>query len=361
MSAAPRTRSFATIEAGRGLAALLVVLFHASSSIFPAPKYWNTHVFGRVFDFGYAGVEFFFVLSGFIIAYVHANDVGVPARLSHYARRRFVRIYPVYWVVLAGLLALLALPLGLGVLPARPVIAASILLVGHDATATVLAVAWTLYHEVAFYLVFGLWIIDRRLGVVVTLFWLALVLAGLAGLALPPALPPYLASPLNLLFAFGVGAWAVSRRAGNRFAAPLAVAGALAFVGVGMEAVFVHRLSEAASQLAFGAAAAIGLAAVVALERSRQVAVPKLLVLLGAASYSIYLTHFPLLSMLAKVAVRTGMRDHWPPQLSFIVLVGVAVAAGVVFHLVVEKPLLRFGSQALGLARRQAAPSNAAK
>jgi len=185
------------------------------------------------------------------------------------------------------------------------------------------------------------------------------VVANLAGVALPPALPPYLASPLNLLFGFGVVARALSRRAGGRFAAPLALFGAAAFIGVGMEAVYVQRLPEAASQLAFGAAAAVGLAAVVALERARAVAVPKLLLLLGAASYAIYLTHFPLLSLLAKIAVATGIRDAWPPQLGFIVLVVVAVALGVAFHLLVEKPLLRLASRAL--APRQASPSNAVK
>lgn len=356
-----RARSFGTIEAGRGLAALLVVLFHGSAAIFPAPKYWNTQVFGGVFDFGYAGVEFFFVLSGFIIAYVHAGDIGAPAGLSHYARRRFVRIYPVYWVVLAGMIALVVLPLGLGVPPPAATVAASVLLMGHDATATVLAVAWTLYHEVAFYLVFGLWIVDRRLGAAVTLLWLALVVANLAGVALPAALPPYLASPLNLLFGFGVAAWAVSQRTGGRYAVVVASLGAAAFIGVGMEVVYVQWLSEAASQLAFGAAAAVGLAALVALERARAVAVPKLLLLLGAASYSIYLTHFPLLSLLAKIAVRTGIRDHWPPQLAFIVLVTVAVALGMAFHKLVEKPLLRLGLRTLGLGPRQAVASNAAK
>ncbi|MGL4542478.1 MAG: acyltransferase family protein, partial [Polymorphobacter sp.] len=365
MSAAPPPR-LRTIEAGRGVAALLFVLYHASAGIFPAAKYWNTHVFGRVFDFGDSGVAFFFVLSGFIIATVHAGDIGVPVRLSHYARRRFVRIYPIYWVVLAGVTALLTLPLGLGVPPLRAVLVSSVLLVGPDAKATVLAVAWTLYHEVSFYLVFGLWIIDRRLGAAVSLAWLALVLANFAGMALPAALPAYLASPINLLFAFGAGTWWLSNRAlpridVTRWAVPTAVAAAATFVAVGMDAVFTQQLSWALRQLAYGAAAATGLAAVVALERSRPVAVPRLMLRLGAASYAIFLTNFTLLSMLAKIAVHAGIRDSWPPELAFILLVGSAVALGLVFHTLIEVPLLRLAARAVGLPSRQPYFSNPAK
>jgi len=52
-----------------------------------------------VAQFGHAGVDFFFVLSGFIIFFVHGKDIGKPSRLPHYVWRRFIRIYPVYWAV----------------------------------------------------------------------------------------------------------------------------------------------------------------------------------------------------------------------------------------------------------------------
>ena len=335
----PARPGFATIEAGRGLAALAVVLFHASSSIFPAAKYWNTQVFGRVFDFGYAGVYFFFVLSGFIIAHVHAGDLGHSDRLARYVQRRFVRIYPVYWVILAGLLALLALPFGLsatqGVEPG--VLLSSILLAGPDNLATVVAVAWTLYHEILFYAAFGLWIVDRRLGAAVTALWLAGIVAGLVT-ALP--VPVYVVSPLNLLFGFGIAAWWVSRRSPIPAAAPIAVAAVAVFIGLGLEAVHLGSLAAPVREQAFGLACAVGLATIVSIERHRRLAVPRILLMLGAASYSIYLTHFPLLSMFAKIAAKTGVIGRIPAELAFIVVVMLTVAAGYGFHRLVERPLL---------------------
>ncbi len=342
MTAALRTTQpgFGTIEAGRGLAALAVVLFHASSAIFPAAKYWDTHVFGRVFDFGYAGVYFFFVLSGFIIAHVHAGDLGRPERLRRYLSRRFLRIYPVYWIVLAGLLALLMLPLGLSAASsfAPGVLLSSVLLAGPDNLATIVAVAWTLYHEILFYGVFGLWIIDTRLGAAVTLLWLAGIVAGLF-MALP--VPAYVVSPLNLLFGFGVAAWWVSRRAPPTLAWGIVGAAAVVFLALGLESVLSPVLPAPLREQGFGLACAVGLAALVSIERQRRVAVPRLLLMLGAASYSIYLTHFPLLSLLAKVALKARLVGRVPAELSFVVVVMLAVAAGYGFHRLVERPLLK--------------------
>src|SRR6476646_4697263 len=90
-----------TVQAARGAAAMLVLLFHLT---YLAQAFLGFDLFRGVFKFGYSGVDFFFVLSGFIISFVHGQDVGRPERLGRYLRKRFVRIYPVYWVVALALL-----------------------------------------------------------------------------------------------------------------------------------------------------------------------------------------------------------------------------------------------------------------
>ena len=55
-----------SIQVFRGLAALLVLLFHASL-IVEKSKYFDQTSIETIFHFGDAGVDFFFVLSGFII------------------------------------------------------------------------------------------------------------------------------------------------------------------------------------------------------------------------------------------------------------------------------------------------------
>jgi peptidoglycan/LPS O-acetylase OafA/YrhL len=55
--------------------------------------------------FGYLGVDLFFFLSGFIIAYTHARDTATlaPRRVLHFYGLRFARIYPVHFVILCAM------------------------------------------------------------------------------------------------------------------------------------------------------------------------------------------------------------------------------------------------------------------
>src|SRR5579872_2146684 len=92
-----------SIEAGRGIAASLVVLYHAARHI---DENYGLPWLRALFQFGHAGVDFFFVISGFIILFVHYDDLGQPGRLGRYVERRFTRLMPTYWVALALTLAM---------------------------------------------------------------------------------------------------------------------------------------------------------------------------------------------------------------------------------------------------------------
>jgi peptidoglycan/LPS O-acetylase OafA/YrhL len=86
------------VQTARGVAALTVVLYHATRAL-SLPQYLGYIPFGNSLGFGHAGVDFFFVLSGFIIMHAHTADIGRPERLYRYMWRRVTRIYPIYWVV----------------------------------------------------------------------------------------------------------------------------------------------------------------------------------------------------------------------------------------------------------------------
>jgi peptidoglycan/LPS O-acetylase OafA/YrhL len=158
-------KTLQSLQAGRGLAALSVVLFHASA-VFALPKYWNSHPFGLWLQPANSGVYYFFILSGFIIAYAHAKDVGNPHRLSRYVSNRARRIYPMYWIVTAVTLTYLYLAhlvnaAGLNFW----FIVGNISLLPFDGDHGTLAVAWTLFHEIVFYIAFASLIVFRRIGI----------------------------------------------------------------------------------------------------------------------------------------------------------------------------------------------------
>jgi len=85
----------------RGLAAWLVVLFHIRSGMPWLPDAAHT-----IIDKGYLAVDFFFLLSGFVIylsAHKVMQDEGMAA-IPAFLRRRFARIYPLHAVILGATL-----------------------------------------------------------------------------------------------------------------------------------------------------------------------------------------------------------------------------------------------------------------
>lgn len=85
-----------SIQVLRGVAAMLVVLFHFRhyiNNVYPLKDLGD-----RLFLFGEAGVDIFFVISGFIIVYASRNKE--TNTFSEFAIKRFFRLYPLYFVVL---------------------------------------------------------------------------------------------------------------------------------------------------------------------------------------------------------------------------------------------------------------------
>ncbi len=100
-------KSIPALTGIRGVAALWVVFYHLQDLGLHEPRLaYLTQV--TLFREGYRGVDLFFVLSGFILMYVHQPDFTVLRRdaLWRFARARFWRVYPLNAVVLVLILAL---------------------------------------------------------------------------------------------------------------------------------------------------------------------------------------------------------------------------------------------------------------
>lgn len=337
------TQRLTLLQAGRGVAALLVLLFHASGAIFASPEYWGVEGAGGLFRFGHEGVAFFFVLSGFIILHAHRADLGRPERLGPYLAKRATRIYLPYWAVLFPLIAAyLAVPtLGKPEISAPAVMLNSPLLVGRTNHST-LAVAWTLFHELLFYALFGLAIIDRRLGMAAMTIWLA----ACAGVLVFGLSAPYAVQPINLLFGMGLAAclWLEKRRVPAPWA--LMTGGMAAFALLGLALDYTRWIDPRFSSLLFGLASTAFVLGGVEAERQGRITAPAVLKRLGDASYALYLTHFTMLSILAKLFMKIAPLRAIPVPIAFLLVVAGCIAAGLAFHRLVERPLMRLAAPA---------------
>jgi peptidoglycan/LPS O-acetylase OafA/YrhL len=182
------------VEVARGFAAVAVVLYHVARHV---EKSRDVNFWLTFFQFGHAGVDLFFVISGFVILHAHYKDLGQPERFAHYLNRRLTRIYPPYWVALALTVAMGAL--GGSGLPDiwELVLSATLLPLNQE---PLLGVAWTLLHEIVFYALFALLIVHRGVGFAVLGAWLLGISAKLFTHVPTWGLPPSLLAAYNLEF-----------------------------------------------------------------------------------------------------------------------------------------------------------------
>ena len=332
-----------SIQACRAVIAILIVMTHANVSIFGKPKYFPERPFGDFFDFMIAGVDFFFVLSGFLIYYAHTVDVGQPRALLSYLWKRYSRVYLLYWIVLAAVIPVFFFAPQFGSGHERDfwVIVRSILLVPEPSNQTILIVAWTLPYEMLFYFLFAFLVINRKLGILLFGLW-----------TIGSFFHQWFGSfPLNFVFSvFGLyivaGMLACLTFQKCRIPLPRLVAfcGGAFFFGAGIAHVY-FGLGYWAFNLSNIASSVMMILGFAEADRSQLLRPPGWLVYLGDATYSMYLVHFPALSVIAKLC-KAGRVDEYIPDvpLYFLHVVG-AVMIGCVCHHVIEKPLLNWSKR----------------
>ena len=345
--------SLHSIQYARALAALMVVLFHMGSTDY-AGRY-SGHWLG-------AGVDIFFVISGFIMYWTTAGRDVTP---GGFIRRRLLRIVPLYWLVTTVMVALI-----LGVPQVvrsgsfdLPHVVASYLFVPWmhpvlNYPFPVVVPGWTLNYEMFFYVAFAacLALPERRRP-----WGLSAVLGGLvlAGWIFDPhqVQTRFYTSTLLLEFLFGTGIGILVRR-GRLMPRGLA----LGLVPVILPALWL--LDGAPQQgLTWGLPAAAFVYGIISLERQGLVPRLPLLLLLGNASYSLYLIHPMVLSALDQVLERTGVAAAATAPLPglglSLVIIAVTATAGCLCYVLVEQPLGRLAHRIFGEGGRKTVPASA--
>ena len=363
--AMPRLRS---IDLLRVFGVVLMVGFHTQATF--AERDAGVPL-GDLFASGYRGADLFFVISGFVIVTAYGPDIGRAEHLKRYLARRVVRIYPALWIASAS--ALLVYLIGFGgrakLVKLEPgALADSLLALSQNGFALV-NTSWTLTYEVFFYALFGLAIADRRFGVCALVGWQgASLLFAVPFLHLVPA--SWYVRSFSLEIGIGMIGALVDRRLGTPQAgatqtgatqtgatqtgAPWAVVAVLGLASflLGMR---MDDQSVPAGMLAGLGGGALVLGSV-RLERAGWRPGPAPLVRLGQASYSVYLIHFSVVALFVSAAARLRL-----PVTDGLALAcaGSAIAAGVVFDRVVDRPIRRLLLSAPGSVRTLARKTGA--
>jgi exopolysaccharide production protein ExoZ len=315
-----------SIQYARALAALAVVLYHATAR----GDTW--------FQVGSAGVDVFFVISGFIMWTVTERETKAEAFLAH----RLVRIAPLYWI--ATLVA------AASIRPDLVWLVASALFIPwrapDGAISPVLVQGWTLQYEMFFYLLFAIGLVlSRRLQLaLVTTALLGLSCIGLAAPSQHPVVHTY-TDPLLLEFLAGIWLAVIWRGASlpRWVGPPLLTAAVLWFAVIG-----VARLDPSgwARLFYWGVPASMLATGFLALED--RMPASRLGLALGDGSYSIYLFH----GFISTVVWRLPLGPMRIP----VAVIASAVGGWMIFRLI-EAPMTRFlRERTAGVPRRRAVP-----
>ena len=317
-----------SIQYLRAVAAIAVVFFHAAKMV------------KHSFEAGAAGVDIFFVISGFIMWTIAQRKEPTPGA---FLKKRAARIVPLYWILTLFVAALGLLPVVLqGSHPPDSIthIVASLFFVPQNNPPVIVA-GWTLNFEVLFYLLFALSLLlaARARLVALTLVMGSLVLLGWRVHFSDPILAT-ITNPLLLEFLAGIWigkAWMSGLRLPSGVGLVAVVLGFVAIVEVPRFGIYPEPIRA----LVWGLPALAIVAGAVSLEPVRNI---RALKFLGDASYSIYLVHVTALAQTGVVLAPL----HLPLAVAFWICVLAAIAAGGLCHVLLERPLLRMVHSAAG-------------
>ena len=343
------------LEAFRGIAALLIVAFHATDLL---KLKFNQPFLFSLFEFGDSGVDFFFVLSGFFLALSSVHYIGHQDKAKDFLLKRCLRIYPFYWLITICIIPIYFLvpSFGKGYETEIGVILKSLLLIPQP-HAPILSVAWFLSHLIFFYLMFLSVILWPKVGSKLVLAGLSLsavymLVDGLSGFQLRSSthfLIDFIFSYHNLEFAAGCLLGLLFRRKQLKGSSSLLllITGCLTFVGFGLLDVYVLHtssdtfgISHYYEFMAYGLSSVLIVAGAAFLEKRRRLSVNRGLVMFGAASFSIYLTHYPLLSVFTKGMEFMGLTSLALQTLVMILVCIATVLIGCLLHFSLEKRLV---------------------
>ena len=333
------------IQVLRGIASLLVVFLHSTRA---SMETLHTDFLGNFFLFGGAGVDIFFVLSGFIITYTNIKYVGKGDYFPTFSRRRIVRIYPTYWIIISLFLLLQV------ILPAfyrshfnfdiKNILTTYLLLPDH---VMVNGVSWTLSYEIFFYVLFSLsfFIPGKKWGFYIAMAYVAVIIllsASGNNFENSNSWLNLITYPMNVEFFMGVTAAVLIPRLGKNIGVPFICIGSVLFLvsAIISDLGYVLVPNTFNRVILFGVPSFLIITGVVKYELNKKIKVPGILLSLGEASYSLYLLHLPLIVAAVKIISKANITGNISIHFLLLLIICIICYGSILFYKFVEKPII---------------------
>ena len=338
-----------SIQFLRGFAALAVVVHHTGGYV---KRYFEpTLLFEDKFSIGFAGVDLFFVISGFIIHFTSKNFLNNPSKLKEYLKKRFIRVYPIYWIITTILFISSWLIV--------EILDKNIFSIGYPNTLiayiqtylllplhfAINPVTWTLSYELFFYLCFAILIISKRLWIIPALI-LAVSFYNIF-INIPEIVEVklnyfnFIFSGYNFEFMFGFLIYPLH----EKIKLSNIISVILLIISISIIALFGYDIGDYDSYkrvLTFGLPSGLILLSLLNLENNNAISFPKITLTLGDASYALYLIHFPMMLLMNKIPQILGynfsaIQEVW---YSYFIIISMVISS-IYVHKWIEMPVAK--------------------
>ncbi|EUK18920.1 acyltransferase family protein [Commensalibacter papalotli (ex Servin-Garciduenas et al. 2014)] len=350
-------QTFNSIQALRGIAALLICCVHCITSKIGSNE--NTHSviseLGRIFiSIGNWGVDLFFIISGFIITLLifKTNECSFKNAFC-FLIKRFFRIYPLFWITIS-VAAFITFLIGYrGIEFQKLYDFKVILLLAH--IYPFLGVAWTLSFEVFFYLGVFLFLcfFNKKYFIQFLLCWggILFIFIILHHNNIFTFNYYTMTDPRVLEFFIGGLLLPILIRRKNVFydkyisitfgAIVILIGASNAYVNVPKHAYLGYW--EIVYLNGFGSA--LLLYGFVGLEYHNKIYIPTSLKKLGDISYSIYLWHFPIIGLSLLINLKLNFYQHLPIIYHSIIEIITTILISILSYYMIERPSIHYSQR----------------
>jgi peptidoglycan/LPS O-acetylase OafA/YrhL len=287
-------------------------------------------------EWGFVGVDIFFIISGFIMAYTTFDKPRGINSAKKFLKHRLFRIYLGYWPFFITMSLILIVIHRIGSMD----ILGSLLLYNPDMFQLVLPVSWSLTYELYFYLLFLITFLFTRKQLYIYIpFFMIILLVLILSSSYQTFLPlNFLYSPFLLEFFMGVLLYMFRLYFMRIWVLILAIIFLIVAFSYGVEHESKNGLIRI---LTFGISAFSLVLIALILEHKNFYKEKSFLESLGNASYTLYLSHLIFLELFYLTGLRNTFTstDIYPPLIGYLFIIAMAIIFSLLYYRFIEKPM----------------------
>jgi peptidoglycan/LPS O-acetylase OafA/YrhL len=338
----------------RGIAAIFVLSAHAT-------LFFDDRYLLGIMNEGTSGVDFFFVLSGFIIYYAHHGDIGKPNSLMVYLKKRFIRIYPIYWFYTFMYVFIIFSVYLLSDKSIAPYfldindLMKSLILYPHNLSSTdspIIAPAWSLSYEIMFYTIFGMAILIKpKYSLMIISVWVFCIFSVFLQIFSTSnfIISGFIFNPMNLEFLYGcvIASLTLNYRKFDKYGVVITILGALYLVVSWVNGLYHIVDFKSIKVITYGISYSLIIYGAVLMVKNKGQnnnielsRVKKIFIYFGDASYSIYLIHFMPLYLLSIAVKKSDIFHVVNPFIVITICILVVIALSCLSYKFIEKQFL---------------------